>query len=89
MKGNMKRTINIDKLTRHDLDSERLQEIAAILIRTLYARSEEDLSETMEKPHSSDESIASDRQRRDSLKAIHQLLTALPKRGEKWRHRLA
>lgn len=84
-----KYTVNITKLSRDEIDTERLQHSAKMLISELYSRACEDLSITMEKSYSTDANEQKDRERRDSLRMIFDLINALPERGEKWRHNLA
>ncbi len=84
----MKKTINIEKLERSDITTDRLQETALLLIRELYKRSEVDISEMLEHEGTrADE--AKDQKRRDTLKALYLAFEKIPSRGEKWRHRLA
>lgn len=80
----MRKTINVEKLTRGDIDTNRLQEVALLLVKTLYNRAQNDLSETMERSHTSDAAEAIDRKRRDDLKAVYDLLKEIPLRTEQW-----
>jgi hypothetical protein len=83
-----RKTVNIEKLTRHDIDTDRLQEFALELIKTLYNRAEDDYSETMKQGYVAIDSEEKDDKRRKKLKEIYEKLKVLPLRGEKWRHKL-
>jgi hypothetical protein len=83
-----RKTLNIEKLTRHDIDTDRLQEFALELVKTLYNRAEDDYSETMKQGYAAIDSEEKDDKRRKKLKEIYEKLKALPLREEKYRHKL-
>ena len=84
-----KKTVHIEKLDRVSIDTDRLQEAALILLNRLYVRAEDDLTETIQKKHSTPEQEQRDRQRRDALMDVYDKFRVIPLRGESWRHSLS
>ncbi len=84
-----RRTVNVDKLDRADIDTDLLQEFALTLVERLYRRADGDVGETAGKSHAAEEDYQKDVRRCAALKEVYEKLKAIPPRGEKWRHNLS